>query len=360
MKQLSSHCWYDESNAVVLGVASFDSDRVYHAVKQFSDNEKLTANTDLVLLQAEEGNLSNMLTNLLLETLKIGDTKFRNVYAINDSANLHTIIHQFNKNNYTNVLHGGSTEFNLLCRSFDYHCNRFYRKINVMPERHFVNLNGVPKYFRARIVDDLMNNRLLRYTFWSWNKRNFTSDMNIRFDNLKQFDPNIEKNIDASGVTLATGEDSQEKLPMEYQLALIDIFAESIPDNFGEIFITEKTWKPLLGEKPFLGFNERHYYKTLQSYGIRLYETLFDYSFDEIEDPEERYLGYIENIIRLGNMPLEDVHTLVLAEEENLRLNRITLENLNPQLPEKLQPFADSLDQQSRHHTLKLWYDTKF
>ena len=229
-----------------------------------------------------------------------------------------------------------------------------------MPERHFVNLNGVPKYFRARIVDDLMNNRLLRYTFWSWNKRNFTSDMNIRFDNLKQFDPNIEKNIDASGVTLATGEDSQEKLPMEYQLALIDIFAESIPDNFGEIFITEKTWKPLLGEKPFLGFNERHYYKTLQSYGIRLYETLFDYSFDEIEDPEERYLGYIENIIRLGNMPLEDVHTLVLAEEENLRLNRITLENLNPQLPEKLQPFADSLDQQSRHHTLKLWYDTKF
>lgn len=354
MEQLSSHCWYSADHNTILGVASFNGDFVYDGIKNFYDRDNaLALVTDIVLLESEEGDLYGLLDHRLKKTFQLASEKFHHVYVMNDVANINEMAQRYNALHHSNVQTCGSTEFNLLYRSFSFHLDRTYRPLNVSPVRHFVNLNGVPKYFRARIVDDIIENKLLSTTFWSWNKRHHTDRVNIHFSNLKNFDPNITKNLDTSGTMLETVHNSQEKLPMEYHLALIDIFAESIPDNFGGVFITEKTWKPILGEKPFLGFNERHYYRTLEGYGIKLYRSLFDYAFDDIEDPEERYSGYIENVIRLGNMQFEDVQRLVLGESSNLRANRITLEKLQIELPKKLQPFSHM---QNICQVLKLWY----
>ena len=57
----------------------------------------------------------------------------------------------------------------------------------------------------------------------------------------------------------------------------------NIENNLSQIdtlFITEKTWKPIVFKKPFLVWGGKGIHTKLKELGFELYEELFDYSFD--------------------------------------------------------------------------------
>jgi hypothetical protein len=90
--------------------------------------------------------------------------------------------------------------------------------------------------------------------------------------------------------------DSYRTFPEEFNTTLLSVVAESTTST---VFITEKTWTPILFEKPFLVLGGKGFHATLKNLGFQLYDELFDYSFDQFNTESERIDGIISNLKNL-------------------------------------------------------------
>jgi len=76
--------------------------------------------------------------------------------------------------------------------------------------------------------------------------------------------------------------------PELYNNCWINIVTEAFPHVEQDLFITEKTFKPMLQLQPFLIQGNRHTLKKLQEFGFKTFPTLFDESYDDLPTVEER------------------------------------------------------------------------
>ena len=88
-----------------------------------------------------------------------------------------------------------------------------------------------------------------------------------------------------------------DQFPRNYFKGLIDIVTESRWKP-GEHYLSEKTFKPIAGLKPFLVLSAQGYHTWLERKGIKKY-SIFDYSFDNEPKLEDRVEGIIQNLKRL-------------------------------------------------------------
>ncbi len=66
----------------------------------------------------------------------------------------------------------------------------------------------------------------------------------------------------------------------------------------GPIFYTEKTWKEIFYQRPFILLGNKGSNSKLEELGFKLYDEIFDYSFDLIDDPKERLSEFHKQIDR--------------------------------------------------------------
>ena len=90
--------------------------------------------------------------------------------------------------------------------------------------------------------------------------------------------------------------------PAEYFRCFMEVVAETFGDS---CFYTEKTTCPLLYRKPFLIHGAPYINHDLQGLGFVLYDEVFDYSFDKIEDFRERSAALADELLRLQNLKLD-------------------------------------------------------
>ncbi len=76
--------------------------------------------------------------------------------------------------------------------------------------------------------------------------------------------------------------------PELYNNCWINIVTEAFPHVEQDLFITEKTFKPMLQLQPFLIQGNRYTLKKLQEFGFKTFPTLFDESYDDLPTVEER------------------------------------------------------------------------
>ena len=114
-------------------------------------------------------------------------------------------------------------------------------------------------------MDNLAKDGLLSMGAYSWN----VIEPDYNFKHWKQKVSNLDNFKNAKG--------SLYDMPKEYGNSFIDLVNES---SIEDIFITEKTAKPLYYKKPFIIHGARGIHKVLQKLGFKLYDELFDYSFD--------------------------------------------------------------------------------
>lgn len=98
-------------------------------------------------------------------------------------------------------------------------------------------------------------------------------------------------------------------VPKEYFKSLIDVVSESYVD-FSTHF-SEKTYKPLLHKKVFLTYAGPYYYETLSEFGFELYNELFDYSFDKVEDKNERLELFFQELKKVNRIPFDEVKYII-------------------------------------------------
>jgi hypothetical protein len=112
-------------------------------------------------------------------------------------------------------------------------------------------------------------------------------------------------------------------LPAEYNDALFNLVAESTVDT---IFITEKTWHPILAEKPFLVLAAPGLHHFLKSKGYKLFDNIIDYSFDLEPDLEKRTDMLVQQLKKLENQNYSSLYSdmkYICKHNKNLAITHI-------------------------------------
>jgi hypothetical protein len=125
---------------------------------------------------------------------------------------------------------------------------------------------------------------------------------------------------DSNEVSL--GVDADFRIPIQMHESYFNIVFESF-ENEALCFFTEKTFKPMLAEIPFIICGTLHQNQHLKSLGFEIFPEIFDYSFEDFEnnvkDPVEKLIKsttnklhyseeFVAEIKRVSELPLSVFH----------------------------------------------------
>lgn len=137
----------------------------------------------------------------------------------------------------------------------------------------YITMNKLPKVHRAVMMDMLAKNDILLkdcviWREWSHNYQfQYWTQEILLMDQVEKFE-------------------CQEIFPKVYPHVFMQLVTES---NELTWFLSEKTAMPLFFNKPFLVAGSVNFHKKLVGLGFKLYDELFDYSFDSEPDIHKRY-----------------------------------------------------------------------
>jgi hypothetical protein len=93
-----------------------------------------------------------------------------------------------------------------------------------------------------------------------------------------------------------------------------------VDDNFG-LHITEKTFKPIAFQHPYLLWAQPGVLKHLKSLGFETYENLFDESYDSIVDINQRLDIVVNNIKNFNKVSYDQLTLEKIKHNHNLFFN---------------------------------------
>jgi hypothetical protein len=113
----------------------------------------------------------------------------------------------------------------------------------------------------------------------------------------------------------------------------IDALKEKISSSFVQIvsesmgtsyypFVTEKFLYPTLLKTLWVSYAQPNWHSHLeQYYGFKKYNKIFDYSFDEIENPVIRLVEMMTMLSKFEKLSISDWHDLYLIEQDTIEYN---------------------------------------
>lgn len=181
----------------------------------------------------------------------------------------------------------------------------------------YVCLNKARKRHRSIMMDMLAKNDLINHGAITWRSIPKTKDeitymIPYEFEYWKE-EPLFLDQIDNNSFF------KQEQLPPDYFQSFMQVVTES---NIDQHCLSEKTMAPLIFSKPFLAVSSVGYHQFLKSLGFLLYEELFDYSFDSVEDVTERCDLIAQNVKRYIGKSDRELGNLYLSIQEKLLYNK--------------------------------------
>lgn len=153
---------------------------------------------------------------------------------------------------------------------------------------------------RRKLIDNLLDNKLRKHGYIKLHKSKYKNNHYRKIPIPSDYvNPNHNRWI----------------LGDTWYNSLIQIVAESLVTRLDnkEIYITEKTAYPILMNKIFITLGAPGYYEKLQHMGFKLYN-IFDYSFDSIEDEEQRINDLVTQIKKLKNENYNELYDSCKAD----------------------------------------------
>lgn len=269
--------------------------------------------------------------------------ELENIYYINGNAKLKKCIEHIKRNNtgYDKFNYLTNLQFELLYRTQESFNINYLRERTLQPKYHMISLNGVAKYERSLILSRLITKDTYKKIQYSWMKRYDTErDYSHLQHTTKWFNPSKIRLLDANSDNI---DQTQERVPIQYHQSLVDVFVESDPQDEIGLFITEKTWKPLMIGKVFLGLNSPGYYEYLENLGFKMYHNLFDYSFDKEINFEKRSDMYLEQLHKILNLPLEKLSETVRMCDTDIQYNKELARNFEGENYDCISDYKDAM-----------------
>ena len=166
----------------------------------------------------------------------------------------------------------------------------------------FITMNNNPKTHRIMLMDQLSKHNLIDKGAIAWR------DMHNTLQHIRHKFPEGVTDSMYMGMVyehwtpkrLFLDQDypslNPYQLPTQYSDSFMQVSAESFET---EILFSEKTAVPLFLAKPFLLLGTKGYNHRLTDLGFVLYDELFDYSFDILDNMQDRVEGIIQNVLRM-------------------------------------------------------------
>jgi len=153
----------------------------------------------------------------------------------------------------------------------------------------FLFLNGTSRMNREAMFDSLRELDLLKYSIHSF------IDYRIP-DGHRPY--NIKPVVDWPDANLHEDFRFENFYPLHFWNTEFTLALETAPN---EVFVTEKTFKPLLVGHPFLAIGGRFQLRHLHALGFKTFDNVVDESYDNAEYPLERQRLVIKELQRICN-----------------------------------------------------------
>ncbi len=232
-------------------------------------------------------------------------------------------------------------------------------------EHLYVSMNNLSHKHRCEMMDTLAKYKLIELGAVSWR------DIRRKYDDVRHtLNPDIPDSVLDNypwkhwepkriildvpiGSASTSSHIDQSKLPRQYAISFMQLVVES--HGYEYFFLTEKTATPLFMNKPFLVASCKHFHKNLTDMGFKLYDELFDYSFDNEDDYNSRITGVAENIDKYRDHSIKQLEELRETIKSKLKFNReLALDYTFNRIPKEITEINLFLKKQHSYTQLNL------
>lgn len=214
-----------------------------------------------------------------------------------------------------------------------FYTNKINREIviNTKPKK-FLSMNGVPRTVRRLAVSWLLAQNLIKESFYSLNTAIHLSvyPESVELDKYNSVVVDITKQIKEPMILSKnfTTNDYQDRIKQEdvyyFDNSYFSLVQETFYDNtldpstgdlafYENIFITEKTFRPIYFKHPFVMLGVKGSLSGLKEHGYKTFSPYFDESYDEIDDPVLRLETAMNEVTRLCSLSDDEWLTIQLA-----------------------------------------------
>lgn len=180
-------------------------------------------------------------------------------------------------------------------------------------QKRFINLNMRPRTHRYLMLSYLIYRQVIDQGYVSWNNDNIQSwremlqnhshDYFSWYGQLSRYNTDFfhfvmgNKIIKNMHLDRATWDEATQVWigPTEcYQMACVDLVNETHFELYGDVFLTEKTFKPIAYGLPFIFNASQGHLKQVKNMGYESFPELFDEAYDDMP-------GSVEKIAAVGD-----------------------------------------------------------
>lgn len=188
----------------------------------------------------------------------------------------------------------------------------------------FICLNRRPQDYRAALItllEDIENKGILTFN------PEVDNDKGVFFKNrLKRFEVQYPKlfkifekrnvksrlpKIYNDGINAAVENPTNDRSPYKFYDTYLHVVPETYHYNSeGQIFYSEKIFKPIIYFQPFILVSQTHSLKHFKNFGYKTFENWIDESYDDILDNEKRLIQttkIIKNFVNKSNKELDNI-----------------------------------------------------
>jgi hypothetical protein len=172
---------------------------------------------------------------------------------------------------------------------------------NIILKKHFLSLNRMQKLNRDYLYSFIKENNLFDKFYYSFRYLN---------------DFNIDENYNEQ-----TYAQSHNSILKYYLNSFLQIVCETKFEKEKEIyiesvFISEKTFRALAFPRPFIIVGQKGLLKSLKKLGFKTFENIFDESYDNIENNEERFNKIKNIILDISKKSINELKEILISCEE--------------------------------------------
>jgi len=253
--------------------------------------------------------------------------KFLKTYNFKDSI---TITIYLNNHNIVDLYKElFNLKFNLVLKSWDTYF--MYQSLNFITisqtlhtplniKKFCTSLNSRPTVQRCKFIDELAKLSLVGNNYITWNSLDYKCDYKFKYFDGKKISIEADKKI-----IIDTADDFLE---LPFPVAALDPPKEAFNNSLWSLVceymneknsnytqtLTEKTWLPVAHKRPFISLGAKGINRNLEDLGFALYDEVIDYSFDDIEDFDDRLVEYMKQVEYLSNLNLKDTYDLLFPK----------------------------------------------
>lgn len=136
-------------------------------------------------------------------------------------------------------------------------------------------------------------------------------------------------------VTAAANTDHTRLRADFYKHVALDVVTETVFD-YPYPAITSKTLRPIICKRMFVVFGPKGVLALLQSKGFRTWDDYIDESYDDISNPEDRFLAAAESVRKFCSRDLSSIVAWMSNNQDRFEHNFAVLKSLRQQETQQL------------------------